>query len=788
MSYRILSYLAALAVVITCPAVYAYSGGTGEPNDPYLIGNKADLLQLSATPTDCNCHFAVIADIDLAGETFLGAVLWPATESGPGPFFTGVFDGQDHVISSLKVRGGTFEGPLGLFGAVGSGGLVRNVVLKDCDTYSTWPNAYKGGLVGSNDGGLIEDCGVSGSVKGSNSFVGGIVGCNNGGTVDRCRSSANVVAFYSGGAGSVCGLNYATITRSYATGDVSAPFYAGGLVASNSGVVADCYAFGAVTGQTNIAFVVGGLVGRNAGSITRSYSTGFVTTFQTTPAGGLVAYSVGGVVTDSFWNMESSGATGSWGGTGLTTAQMHDPNTYLNAGWDFTGETANGTADTWSWPGSHWYPVLSAVPSHIPADTIGEGTALSPYRISDMNELYLVSCWPAAHYVLTSDIDLAGRRYMDPPIVPGFCTGDSDSRASGFRGVFDAQGHTITGLSINEGGLGTDYLGLFGRLQAGGVIRGLHLEACKVVWTGQSYMVGGLVGESLGTIEDCTVSGQVAGAEYVGGLAGSTYTGSSTSRCHAAVNVTGSARVGGLIGHCRGSLQDCSAAEQVTGSSYVGGLAGMLAGNTTLRCHATGNVAITSSYGGGLCGYIVAHTIQFCYARGNVTGGSWVAGLVGNMASGTLTDCYSTGAGTSYDYDGLIGYVSSGTVTASFWDKESSGCLTSAAGIGKTTAEMKTLATFTSVGWDFLGETANGTSDDWRMCLDGVDYPHLTWEHVKAGDFACPDGVSFDDLAVLINDWLLTYPSPLRGADASGDGFVNFLDFATLAANYMEGM
>jgi hypothetical protein len=42
---------------------------------------------------------------------------------------------------------------------------------------------------------------------------------------------------------------------------------------------------------------------------------------------------------------------------------------------------------------------------------------------------------------------------------------------------------------------------------------------------------------------------------------------------------------------------------------------------------------------------------------------------------------------------------------------------------------MKTLSTFTSAGWDFVGETANGTNDYWRMCVDGVDYPRLAWEN-----------------------------------------------------------
>ena len=94
---------------------------------------------------------------------------------------------------------------------------------------------------------------------------------------------------------------------------------------------------------------------------------------------------------------------------------------------------------------------------------------------------------------------------------------------------------------------------------------------------------------------------------------------------------------------------------------------------------------------------------------------------------------------------------------------------------------MKTQSTFTEAGWDFLGETINGPNDIWRMCLDGVDYPRLTWEYVQGGDFACPDGVNG-------GDWLSTYSQALYGADANGDKEVTFADFAILAERWLSGL
>jgi hypothetical protein len=74
------------------------------------------------------------------------------------------------------------------------------------------------------------------------------------------------------------------------------------------------------------------------------------------------------------------------------------------------------------------------------------------------------------------------------------------------------------------------------------------------------------------------------------------------------------------------------------------------------------------------------------------------------------------------------------------------------------------------------------------MCVDGVDYPRLTWEYVQGGDFACPDGVNGGDLEVLCEDWLSTYSQALYGADANGDNQVTFGDFAILAEHRLSGL
>ncbi|MBN2129420.1 MAG: hypothetical protein JW741_07980, partial [Sedimentisphaerales bacterium] len=160
--------------------------------------------------------------------------------------------------------------------------------------------------------------------------------------------------------------------------------------------------------------------------------------------------------------------------------------------------------------------------------------------------------------------------------------------------------------------------------------------------------------------------------------------------------------VGGLVGYTRGgSVTYCWSRATVTGSSFsVGGLVG-------------------ENWG----------TIKGCYSIGSVGGsGTWVGGLVGGNY-GPINQCYSTGAVNGrQDIGGLVGIGGAGSnVVQSFWDIQSSGRATSAAGMGKTTAEMRNAATFINAGWDFVGETVNGTGDFWRMPT-ATGYPLLSWQ------------------------------------------------------------
>jgi hypothetical protein len=175
---------------------------------------------------------------------------------------------------------------------------------------------------------------------------------------------------------------------------------------------------------------------------------------------------------------------------------------------------------------------------------------------------------------------------------------------------------------------------------------------------------------------------------------------------------------------------------------------------------------------------------------GSVTGlGSLIGGLVGSNDEGAISYCYSTGfvTGTTAGAGGLIGKNFT-AVTSCFWDKQTSGQLYSAGGIGKTTAEMMTLSTFTAppANWDF--SDADGDAADWMMLRENEDYPRLAWQTIYPGDIAGLYGVDMADLMEVVNNWLQQgCPASCEQADIDNSGTVDLADLSILAANWMTG-
>jgi hypothetical protein len=439
----------------------------------------------------------------------------------------------------------------------------------------------------------------------------------------------------------------------------------------------------------------------------------------------------------------------------------------------------------------------------------GSGTQEDPWRIeslADFDEFAADPNYWSGFTRLETDVNLAGRTYSTAVIAPDTNNanyGQFDGTA--FTGVFDGNDHKLIGLTINDGGTGNDFLGLFGHIDAGEV-RNLGLECGSVSgdkyvgglvgWSGYFGSVsncystgdvngtgwnagglvgtnsgtisncystgdingigGGLVGANSGTISNCYSTGDVNGIDYAGGLLG--YNSGSVSNCYSIGDVNGGNCVGGLVGDNVGIVSNCHSTADVNGISSVGGLVGVNWGGTITNCYSSGSV---SGYGsvGGLVGHSFG-TITNCYSSSTVSGDYFVGGLVGQNGDhyydpeenrievpGYIYNCYSTGEVTGPSIGGgLVGYHESGEIRDSFWDTETSEQSSSAGGTPKTTAEMMTQSTFTDAGWDFV--------DIW-LINEGATYPVLRQE--IRSDLNADDSINMLDFALFASHWLEGY-------------------------------
>ena len=290
---------------------------------------------------------------------------WQPIGDSSNPF-TGQFEGNGYTISNLIINRNV--GGIGLFGYTGSGAGIANVGLLNVDITVT--STSGGGLVGENRNGTITNSYVTGSVTGTGvtSHMGGLVGWN----------------------------IFGSITNSYATGSVTGSGSVGGLVGRNDrSTITNSYATGSVTGMS-ISSIVGGLVGRNSGTITNSY-----------------------------WDINTSGIEASAGGTSKTTVELQ-----LSTA---PGSTSNETYYNWS--GNDWdfgtsiqYPILKY--------TDNPNTDSSECHGSDDTTEGLPVCGsllsPALRYGL-SELQL-----IDSNFSPDF-----DVIASSYRGTVVSSASTI---------------------------------------------------------------------------------------------------------------------------------------------------------------------------------------------------------------------------------------------------------------------------------------------------------------------------------------------------------
>lgn len=336
------------------------------------------------------------------------------------------------------------------------------------------------------------------------------------------------------------------------------------------------------------------------------------------------------------------------------------------------------TSDTG--PASQLGDAVTERPSQAAVTFDGEGSTASPYQVSTVGQLqYVARTDQQAHYKQTADIDARGTDLWDGPGFRPIIT----PSGGGFSGVYDGNGKSIRGLSI-EGPLSR--AGLFEIVGSRGVVKNVSLENVDIT----AERAGGIAGDIVGSVSNVSVTGTVYANSEAGGIASRVSQSGSVSSPSVDVRVTSRSQfAGGVTGTLSGSGEviNATVSGRVRGGSVVGGISGVVESDSRLRgtvCDATvsaatrscgGIVGLVSGRGsvfvslsqadvestaqaGGVAGRVQSGRLRRVGSEGVVTGDTQVGGVVGRLAGGA-TDIYSTGAVTGNRFvGGLFGVVS----------------------------------------------------------------------------------------------------------------------------------
>ena len=684
---------AADATVTTAQVPIPWSGSGNSANDPYLIEypSQLDLLatNVNAGNNYSGKYFALKNDI-----TYSHTTNWNNSSSTENNYtaigtsanrFCGTFDGRDFTISGIRIyKSGNTDADcyLGLFGAIGSNGVVKGVTLADIRI--TGGN-YVGGIVGFSNSATVEDCNVAADVcihtVQYGNYHGGIVGHHDG-TVQRCFSSAT--------------LTIANVSSKMYYGSIA------GECTSNTKVI-DCLAIGATV--PNI-FFAGAITGQNNGKFTRNYyractvaGTANATGVGVGPddingsrqdvtknQGALALYSLtlpSGVALDRTASATLPGT----GNATYTTGADIDGAPYAFEGAElslsYTGDAAaegysialyvNGVQATDNGNGTY----IATMPAADANVTVGQTPILSyfwgpndgdsedhPYTITTTAGLDLLATLVNAGndfsgkffelanditYTHTSNWNDANSTENNYTAIGGY--------TKTFNGTFDGKGYTVSGIRIYKNGTGNTagFQGLFGNAGSNSTVKNLTISDVRI--TGRNS-VGGVAGYSSGLIENCHVTATVcihavqSNSDYHGGIVGQSA--AQNRGCTSSVKltikdgITGCYSYGGIVGYKHdGFIREClSIGVSLPSVTQVGAIAGLSYLNSSIVKNFFHDCTIGSS----------AATVGYTYNDNDYSTAEWAEpGYTVACAAG-ITASASGSIYASYDYDGLTVY------------------------------------------------------------------------------------------------------------------------------------
>ncbi|WP_435065511.1 right-handed parallel beta-helix repeat-containing protein [Halobaculum sp. EA56] len=377
--------------------------GSGTADDPYELSNASELQAMADAP---GATYELTADIDASATASWNNGAGFAPVGNASTPFTGQLLGNGHAVHGLTVNRSSTDN-VGLFGFT-DGATVTDLRLVNV---SIRGGSNTGAIAGYSRATTFTNDTSTGTVSGGLS-TGGLVGyLEEGSVVTNSTAEGSVSGSYDVG-GVVGSLRESTVRTSFATSEVSGEQYLGGLV-GNAGLssrIERTYALGTVEGDGNL----GGLVGFvDDSNVSNSYAA--ATVRGNYSVGGLLGANRGGLVTDSYWDTDASGAADSAGGTGLTTAEM-------TGGAARSNMSGLAFGDVWqARPGG--YPTLTPEGTETPSQP---GNTISQCQV----------------------INESGTYYLGSNITTDFS--DQCIQVAASDVVFDGQGHTIDGVSVDN--------------------------------------------------------------------------------------------------------------------------------------------------------------------------------------------------------------------------------------------------------------------------------------------------------------------------------------------------
>ena len=500
-------------------------------SDPYIIYNK-DQLDLLATNVNAgngyyHKFFKLGADIAYSRTTD-----WDDASSTENNYtaiggyfnstncpFMGTFDGDGHTISGIRIYKGGNENEvdeyLGLFGLVQSG-TVKNVTITDMRITGY---SYLGGIVGENDDySRVENCHATATValnavqNGAYNF-GGIVGHNYQGNIIGCSSAVTITTTGTltncHNFGGIVGYtHYGSVRNCLAVGvaipDISfKDYYQNDVTAS--GAIAGSFDGGANFQNYYSGCTLGGTPTASGIGVGWEYSNNErhdVTANNGAVPATLHTLTLGEDITASGALINQSGTISVAEGSTVVLSYSGSLSANQIAVFSLNSAALGGNTFT--------MPAADATVSVSTATAWGigggaDGSEGNPYVISRCAELDLLATnvnggndYESQYFVLANDIaydpngvDANGENYT--------AIGDYEYDHP-FKGTFDGQGYTISGIRINSG---NNYQGLFSYIE-NGTVKNITLADASI--TGYNY-VGGIASHNEGTIENCLAVG-----------------------------------------------------------------------------------------------------------------------------------------------------------------------------------------------------------------------------------------------------------------------------------------